>query len=237
MDNNLLPERFQRILDLTTVVDIKLYQKMVECISPLRAKDKAMIFNDVSFSSISGGYSLFFNSDDSYLNLDNAYDKSDKSVYKNLKMITLTENHLDRLKNNPQNRDPIRLATMSISDSYNSPRFEMRVTDFNNGRYRLDSTTHNRVLCFEYVLDLSYESGNYVLTTSKFISNCQDLKYGKRVIVSEDYLQNNVCVDDCYAMEGSDNKIFDDFKLINPRHTTDFSSDDFEDFIKGLFGL
>ena len=235
MEYEFLPVRFQRILDLAGVVNMRLFQRMSECFLSLEEYDKSLIANDSSFSRHGGKYTLFFNSSDSYMNLDHVYDRNDQTVYRNLEIIPLTKDHLDELKNGSLNNEPLRLASLTISNSLNTPKFEMRVTDYNNGIYRLNSITHNNVLCFEYVLDLTYENGKYYVSTTRSISNCEDERISNKAVMSESFLRNTICVDNCYADNENPNKIFN----VHTRPATDSSSNDkdLEDFIKGLFGL
>ena len=232
-ENKYLSDRYEKILDLAEHIDEKMVSRIEHYLSTLEDRAIHYIKNEQSFHRTTRDNSsfLFFEVNDSHLDLELAQGGNDGAfVLRKLNMAPLNRETLSYLNSTDVEDRSLRLIHFTISNAPHDPMLKMHVTQDEDGSYILNGIGTNRVLCFEYQLDLSYVNGKYVLSSTKFISTVE--QYNKEIEMSEmdlvDYTSPMGSVNQAITpddLNGNVNK---------PRGTSDLS-DLSEEEIKKIF--
>ena len=181
-----LSDRYEKILDLAEHVDDNMVTKIERCLSSIDDRALNYIKQEQSFfreNKINPLF-LYFEVDDTQLELELAQRKRDNTlVLRKLSMTPLNRETLNYLNSPNVDNRSLRLIHFTTTNSMYDPVFQMRVTQHEDGSYKLNGIGTNSVLRFEYLLDLSYINNKYVLSLTKLISNVE--QYSKEIEMSE----------------------------------------------------
>ena len=184
--NNNLPDRYSKILELADNVDSKLYDHINRMLSSPAMEEKAInyIVNETSFHRTTRDNSsfLYYEVDDNCLDLELAEGINEEFLLRKLIMKPLNRATLSELNAENIEDRTIRLIHYIASNMPYEPEFRINVVK-ENGGYKLTNIQTNGVLCYEYQVDLSCVDNKYVLTSTKFISNCE--QYSNLIVMNE----------------------------------------------------